>query len=280
MQALPVPRIQLNDGNSIAQLGIGTYKLRGSAATEITDAALDLGYRHIDTASYYENEEAIGQALAKSPVAREDVFLTSKIWPSEYSDPRTALQGSLTRLGVNSLDLYLLHWPVPMFGTAWRAWADLVELRDQKLTRSIGVSNFEIPHLKRIISETGVVPAVNQIELHPEHQRRELVEFCFDNDIAVEAWCPIARARASLLQSPAVSQAARAHGVTPAQAVLRWHIQRGHIIFPKTQSEERLRENAKILEFSLTDSEVKAIDALDSADPQSRIGGDPNEFTR
>ncbi|MGO1434827.1 MAG: aldo/keto reductase [Canibacter sp.] len=275
MNDLAVPHIQLNDGRVIPQLGLGTYKLRGDEAYRVVTDGIELGYRHIDTAKLYKNETEIGRAIADSGVLREDIFVTTKVWPSEYDDVAASVEASLDRLGLESCDLILLHWPVPMFGTAWKAWDDLLEIRVRGLARSVGVSNFEIPHLERIIESSGVAPAVNQIELHPELQRRELVEYCETHGIAREAWGPIARARNELFGSEAVISAAQAHDVSPAQVVLRWHIQHGTIVFPKTSSIERLQQNADIFSFTLNDEEMHRVDQLDA---NVRLGGDPETY--
>lgn len=272
MVVLNVPHIQLNDGNVIPQLGIGTYKLQGEDAYRITQAGLEMGYRHIDTAKLYDNEKEIGRALSDSGVNRDDVYLTTKVWPTDFSAVQASVEGSLRRLGTERVDLVLLHWPVPTLGTAWQAWEQLIRVRELGLAASIGVSNFEVPHLERIIKNTGVVPAVNQIELHPEHQRRELVAFCQKEGIARESWGPIARGRTDLFARSAVGDAAEAHGVSPAQVVLRWHLQHGTIIFPKTSRVERLRQNADIFGFTLSPQQMSEIDALEAG---VRLGGDP-----
>ncbi|MDO4241626.1 MAG: aldo/keto reductase [Microbacteriaceae bacterium] len=274
-QKLAIPEISLPGGRGIPQLGVGTYKLESADCERVVAAAFEMGYRHIDTAKLYENEAAVGAAFAASGLARDEVWITTKLWHDEHDDAIGALGRSLDRLGLDSVDLYLVHWPVPALGTAWQAWQELISAREAGLARNIGVSNFEIEHLERIISETGVVPAVNQIELHPHHQRRELVEFCREKGIAVEAWSPLARGRESLFAAEAVVAAAQAHGRTPAQILLRWHVQSGFIVFPKTSSVARLAENAAIFEFELSADEMAALNALECGQASGR---DPREF--
>ncbi len=272
---MQIPNISLNDGGSIPQLGVGTYKLESDTAQAIVERALELGHRHIDTAKIYKNEAAVGAAIKNSDVRRADLWVTTKLWHDDHDDAVGALEGSLERLGLDYVDLYLIHWPVPKLGTAWQAWRDLIKAREAGLVKSIGVSNFEIPHLERIISDTGVVPAINQVELHPHHQRRKLREFCAQQGIVVESWSPLARGRQELLADPAVTAAATAHGRTPAQVLLRWHLQHGLVVFPKTASADRLIENSEVLDFELDAAQMKALDALEKAAPS---GSDPYEF--
>ncbi|MBT1017536.1 aldo/keto reductase [Canibacter sp. lx-72] len=272
---LQIPEVKLRDGRKIQQLGVGTYKLEPANTLEIVGAALELGYRHIDTAKIYRNEVEVGQALAASSVARDDVWVTTKLWHDEHDDAIGALQRSLERLQLESVDLFLIHWPVPKLGTAWRAWQDIIEAQQRGLVKSIGVSNFEIPHLERIMAETGVVPVVNQIEVHPHHQRRKLRDFCAAHEIAVESWSPLARGRAELMQERAVVKTAQAHNVTAAQVVLRWHLQHGLIVFPKTSRVARLTENAKALDFELTSEQMLELDALEIV---AASGSNPYDF--
>jgi len=272
MTHLPIPNIQLNDGNLIPQLGFGVFLVDPAETERVVSEALEVGYRHIDTASFYKNEKAVGRAIEKSGIPREELFITTKLWNSDHDDPHAAFQRSLDRLGLEQLDLYLIHWPVPMYGTALGAWRGLVEIVGSGRTRSIGVSNFEIDHLQQLLGETGVVPAVNQIELHPLHQRRELREFCRARGIAIEAWGPLAQGKSDLFERDPIAESARVHRKTPAQVVLRWHLQQGTIIFPKTTHRERMIENASLFNFMLSDPEMEAITALDE---QHNFGGDP-----
>ncbi|NLB47120.1 MAG: aldo/keto reductase [Microbacteriaceae bacterium] len=276
MSELHVPAIQLNDGNLIPQLGLGVWRVDDAVAERVVSEALEIGYRHIDTASFYQNERAVGRAIAASGISRDELFVTTKLWNTDQRDPHGAFHASLERLGLDKIDLYLVHWPVPTKGTAVGAWRGLIELVGSPECDSIGVSNFEIEHLTELQRETGVVAAVNQIELHPLHQRRELREFCADRGIAVAAWGPLGQGITDLLQRPAVTGAAAAHGKTPAQVVIRWHLQHGTIVFPKTTHRERMIENAAVFDFALSEAEMAAIDALDA---QHRLGGDPYVFT-
>lgn len=274
MNALTVPNVELNDGNLIPQFGLGVFKLPEIDTERLVSEALELGYRHIDTARIYENEKAVGRAIAASGIDREELFVTTKLWNTDQEDPHGAFEKSLDRLGLEKVDLYLVHWPVPKRGTAIGAWRGLVEIVGTERCDSIGVSNFEIDHLNQLLRETGVVPTVNQVELHPFHQRRELREFCASHNIAIESWGPLGQGKSDLLERPEIVAAAQAHGKTPAQAVIRWHLQQDTIVFPKTSSRERLIENADVFDFELSDAEMDAITGLDE---QRRLGADPNE---
>lgn len=275
MSAIPAPSIELNDGNLIPQFGLGVFKLDPAETERLVGDALELGYRHIDTARIYENEEAVGRAIAASGIPREELFVTTKLWNNDHEDPQGAFEASLDRLGLEKVDLYLVHWPVPAQGTAVGAWRGLVQLLGTERCDSIGVSNFEIEHLTQLLDETGVVPAVNQIELHPLHQRRELAGFCSERGIAIEAWGPLGQGKTDLLQSPVLFEIAAAHGKSAAQVVLRWHLQQGRIVFPKTERRKRLAENAEVFDFELSEDQLAAIDALDQ---QRRLGADPYTF--
>lgn len=275
MTAIPAPRIQLNDGQSIPQLGLGVFKVEAGEAERVTSDALEVGYRHIDTASFYGNEAEVGRAIAASGIPRDEITVTTKLWNTDQTRAHEAFDESLERLGLDSVDLYLIHWPQPMYGEALGAWRSLIEIVGSGRASSIGVSNFEIEHLQQLLEETGVVPAVNQIELHPMHQRRELVQFCRDHDIAVEAWGPLSQGKSDLLERDAIVEAASAHGKTPAQVVIRWHVQHGTIVFPKTSKRERMIENADVFDFALTDAEMAAIDAYETG---RGFGADPRTF--
>lgn len=275
MTAIPAPRIQLNDGQSIPQLGLGVFKVEAGEAERVTSDALEVGYRHIDTASFYGNEAEVGRAIAASGIPRDEITVTTKLWNTDQTRAHEAFDESLERLGLETVDLYLIHWPQPMYGEALGAWRSLIEIVGSGRASSIGVSNFEIEHLQQLLEETGVVPAVNQIELHPMHQRRELVQFCREHDIAVEAWGPLSQGKSDLLDRDAVVEAAAAHGKTPAQVVIRWHVQHGTIVFPKTSKRERMIENADVFDFVLTDAEMAAIDAYETG---RGFGADPRTF--
>ncbi|GAB2551405.1 aldo/keto reductase [Leucobacter ruminantium] len=275
MSALQIPNITLNDGRGIPQLGLGVFKVEPGETERLVSEALEAGYRHIDTASYYRNEAEVGRAIAASGIDRDEIFVTTKLWNTDQPRPREAFDESLDRLGLDRVDLFLIHWPQPERGEALGAWRSLIEIAESGRATSIGVSNFEIEHLQQLIDETGVVPAVDQIELHPLHQRRELADFCRAQDIAVEAWGPLSQGKSDLLERPEIVAAAEAHGKTPAQVVLRWHVQQQRIVFPKTSRRERLLENAAIFDFALSDAELAAIDALDE---QRGFGPDPRAF--
>lgn len=275
MTALPIPSIALNDGNQIPQVGLGVFKVEPGETERIVSEALEVGYRHIDTAYIYHNEAGVGRAIAHSGIPRDELFITTKLWNTDHEDPRSAFDKSIERLGLDRLDLYLIHWPMPMLGTALDAWRGLVQLVGAGLTESIGVSNFEVEHLRELHEETGVVPAVNQIELHPFHQRRDLRAYCQANGIAVEAWGPLAQGQSDVLRRPEVTNAAVAHSKSPAQVVLRWHVQQGTIVIPKTTRKKRMLENADLFDFSLTEAQMAAIGSLEAG---QNFGPDPRTF--
>ncbi|WP_427871182.1 aldo/keto reductase [Leucobacter luti] len=275
MTALDIPTIELNDGAKIPQLGLGVYLVEPGDTERVVSEALEAGYRHIDTAMIYENEREVGKAIAASGIPRDELFVTTKLWNTDQTRAPEAFAESLDKLGLERVDLYLIHWPQAMFGEALGAWRELIKIRESGRATSIGVSNFEIEDLQQIIDETGVVPAANQIELHPLHQRRELTGFCREQGIAIEAWGPLAQGKSDLLTRPEVIAAAEAHGKSPAQVLLRWHVQQGRIIFPKTTKRERLAENADIFDFALTDVEMAAIDAYEVG---TNLGPDPRTF--
>ncbi|WP_217131772.1 aldo/keto reductase [Leucobacter chinensis] len=270
-----VPTLSLLDGNTIPQLGLGTFLMQGETCESIVAEALAVGYRHIDTAMVYQNEEEVGRAIAASGIARDDLFVTTKLANTEQTDPIGGFERSLDRLGLDGVDLYLLHWPLPKRDTALPAWEGIVKIAESGRARSIGVCNFEIEHLEQIIDATGVVPAVNQIELHPENQRKELVDYCTERGIIIESWGPLAQGKSDLLSREAVLAAAQAHGKTPGQVVLRWHVERGAVVIPKTQTPARLTENAAIFDFALSPAEHQAIDELESA---TNYGPDPRSY--
>ena len=275
MTQLHIPNISLNDGTEIPQLGLGVFKVDPGEAERVVAEALDAGYRHIDTAAIYRNESEVGAAIKQSGIAREDLYVTTKLWNSDQTRGEEAFQESLDKLGLDRVDLYLIHWPQAMFGEALEAWKSLIEIAASGRATSIGVSNFEIEDLEQIIAETGLTPAVNQVELHPLHQRRELAAYCAERGIKLEAWGPLAQGKSDLFERPVISAAAEAHGKTPAQVILRWHIQEGRIIFPKTTRAERMVENAQLFDFELTQAELESIDALDV---QQNFGSNPREM--
>ena len=276
---MTIPTIALRSGYDIPQLGYGVFKVPADDTERAVSEAFEIGYRHIDTAAIYGNEEGVGAAIAASGIPRDELFITTKLWNDRHDgdEPNAAIRESLDKLGLEHVDLYLVHWPTPAADNYVHAWSKLIELRDAGLTRSIGVSNFLVPHLDRIVAETGEVPAVNQVELHPAHQQREVVAWGERNDMHVEAWGPLGQGKYDLFGLAPVHEASVAHEKTPAQVVLRWHIQKGFIIFPKSVRAERLRENADIFDFELSDNEMAAIDALDAGDGSGRVSAHPND---
>ena len=276
---MTIPTLQLLDGNRIPQVGYGVFKVPADDTRRAVLEAFELGYRHIDTAAIYGNEEGVGAAIAESGIPHDEVFITTKLWNDRHDgdEPRAALGESLDKLGLDAVDLYLVHWPTPARDNYVHAWERLIDLCEQGLTRSIGVSNFLVPHLERIIAETGVAPVVDQIELHPAYQQREVVEWALARGIRIEAWGPLGQGKYDLFSVPAVADAAAAHGKTPAQVVLRWHLDKGNIVFPKSVRRDRLAENIDIVDFALTDDEIAAIDAIDPGDGSGRVSAHPDE---
>ena len=270
-----VPAITLNDGRTIPQLGFGVFRIDPDETRRVVSDALEVGYRHIDTAASYRNESGVGAAIAASGIPREELFVTTKLVNPRHEDAPAALAESLEALGMDYVDLYLIHWPVPSQGKAVQAWTSLVQLREQGLARSIGVSNFRIADLDEVVAATGVTPAVNQIELHVEFQQHELKAYHAEHGIATEAWYPLGGGEVS--QAPAVLAAAEAHGVTPAQAILRWQLQSGNIAIPKSSRRERQVQNLDVFGFELSAEELDAIAALDLG-PAGRRGPDPSTF--
>ncbi|MEV4736856.1 MULTISPECIES: aldo/keto reductase [unclassified Microbacterium] len=277
---MTVPTIALNSGHSIPQLGFGVFLVPADEAEKAVSEALEVGYRHIDTAAIYKNEEGVGAAIAKSGIPRDELFITTKLWNDRQSgeQPHDAIRESLDKLGLDHVDLYLTHWPTPEKDTYVNAWTKLIEIRDAGLSRSIGVSNHLPEHLDRLVAETGVVPAIDQIELHPAYQQRDVLAWAEKNGTKIESWGPLGQGKYPLFENPAVAEAAEAHGVTPAQAVIRWHLQRGFIVFPKSSRKERMEQNFDVFGFELTDAEISAIDGLDPLDGSGRVGSHPLEF--
>jgi 2,5-diketo-D-gluconate reductase A len=272
-QAHAIPRIPLRGGVEIPQLGFGVFQVPPQDTADIVSRALEAGYRHIDTAAAYGNEAGVGQAIRASGLPRDEVFVTTKLFNDQHDKAPDALRRSLDQLGMDHVDLYLIHWPVPSRGLYVQAWQSLIELQAQGLTRAIGVSNFQPAHLERIVDETGVVPAVNQIELHPRLQQPELRRVHDERDIATEAWSPLAKG--GVLDDATIAELATRHDRTPAQIVLRWHLQLGNVVIPKSATQSRIEENMDVFGFELSEDDIAAIEELDRG---QRTGPDPDTF--
>jgi 2,5-diketo-D-gluconate reductase A len=273
-----VPVVTLNNGVEMPQLGFGVFLVPAEEVVEPTRAALDAGYRLIDTATLYGNEEGVGRAIADSGLARDEIFVTTKLWNSDHGYDRTlrAFDHSLKLLGLDVIDLYLIHWPMPARDRYVDTWRALERIYADGRARAIGVSNFTVAHLERVLAEGDVVPAVNQIELHPGLTQDELRAVHAQHGITTEAWSPLGRGQ-GLLDRPEVLRIAEAHARTPAQVVLRWHLQQGIVVIPKSVHVERIRENADIFGFDLTADEMASVSALDGP---GRIGPDPETMHR
>ena len=272
----PIPTVLLNNGVEIPQIGFGVFLVPAEETRSAVTSALDAGYRHIDTARIYGNEEAVATAIAESGIPRDELFVTTKCWNSDqgYDSALAAFDASAQRLGLDVVDLYLIHWPVPAkdrYADTWRAFEKLYA--DGRV-RSIGVSNFHPPHLQRLFDETGVVPAINQVELHPWLQQEELRRFHAGHGIVTEAWSPISRGEK--LGDPLVGRIAGKHGVTPAQVILRWHLDLGNVVIPKSVNRDRMAENLDLFGFELDSEDRAAITTLDSG---LRVGPDPDTYS-
>jgi len=270
---MTIPTLPLNDGRRIPAIGLGTYGLREQEGVASLVSGLEAGYRLLDSAVNYRNEREIGEAVRASGLDREDVFVTTKL-PGRhhgYDETKASLRESLDLLGLDRVDLYLIHWPNPSVGRYADSWRAMVELREEGLARSIGVSNFTAEHLDRIVAETGVAPAVNQIELHPAFPQREMREVDLRHGTVTESWSPLGKA-SGIRDKEVVVRIAEAHDVTASQVVLRWHVQLGALPIPKSGDAERQRQNIDVFGFELTDEEMSEITALESG----RIGGDPD----
>ena len=274
-----VPSTQLNDGNSSPQLGFGVFQIPPEETAEATRRALELGYRHIDTAEMYGNEREVGEALRASGLDRGEVFVTSKLNNGYHrpDDARRAFDQTLSALGFDYVDLFLIHWPLPTLydGDYVSTWKTLEEFKADGRARSIGVSNFELDHLERLAAETDVVPAVNQIELHPYLLNEEVRSYGEEHGIATEAWSPLKQGE--VLRDPVIVEIAERAGRTPAQVVLRWHVQRGNIVFPKSTTPERIRENFELFDFELESGEIERINELDRGEA-GRNGPHPDRM--
>ncbi|MFI5607892.1 aldo/keto reductase [Amycolatopsis sp. NPDC051903] len=270
-----VPGIELNNGVTIPQFGFGVFQIPPEDTAEAVRTALEAGYRHFDTAQMYRNEEGVGEGIRNSGVPREEVFVTTKLANDAHGHDNaiTALEGSLRRLGFDYVDLYLIHWPLPHQDKYVKTWEGFEELARAGKTRSIGVSNFQVEHLEELARSTGTVPAVNQVELHPALQQTELRAYHRAHGIATEAWSPLAQAE--VLSDPVLTELAQKHGKSAAQVVLRWHLQLGTIVFPKSATPARIRENIDVFDFELDDADVDAIGKLDA---DHRTGPHPDTF--
>ena len=271
--ALEQPRLTSNDGKSIPQLGFGVWQVPPEVTASVVEEAIKTGYLSIDTAEGYQNERGVGEAVRRSGVDREQLFITSKLrnGAHPYDDALRAFDRTMDELGIAVLDLFLIHWPVPKGGKFVEAWKALVQLQKDGRVRSIGVSNFNRDHLERIIGETGVVPVVNQIELHPSFAQRAARDFHQQHNIRIESWSPLGQGRE--LKDPTIAAVARKHGKTAAQVIIRWHLEQGLIVIPKSVTPSRIRENFGVFDFTLDADDMRRIAALDK--PTGRIGADP-----
>lgn len=272
------PTITLNDGTTMPQIGLGVWKAEnGDETVNAVRSALETGYRLIDTAAVYRNEESVGQAIKEASVQRKDIFLTTKLWNSDQgtANVRPALETSLTKLGLDYVDLYLIHWPTPERQLFLESWYELEKLKAEGLIRSIGVSNFRIEDLEVLKSESSTIPSVNQIELHPLFQQRELREYANATGIAIESWSPIGGSKGSLLDDERLAEIGQSHGKTVAQVIIRWHIQSGLIVIPKSVHTERIKENFDVFDFELSNSDMEEINAMDAG---MRGGPDPGSM--
>lgn len=275
---MSVPVLRLNNGVEIPQVGFGVFLIPETETKTAVATALSAGYRHIDTAKLYQNEAEVGEAIAEADIPRDEIFVTTKVWNSEQGyDPAIAsFEASLDRLGLDVLDLLLIHWPVPDLDRYVETWHAFEKLYADGRVRAIGVSNFHVPHLQRLLDEGSVVPAVNQIELHPQLPQDELREFHARHGIVTEAWSPLARGGA-VLSDPTVVAIAERVGKSPAQVVLRWSLQLGNVVLPRSVTPSRIAENLELFDFSLTDDDMSALAGLSDGE---RIGPNPETFNR
>jgi len=268
--------IVLNNGVRMPQLGFGVWKIPDDQVSQVLEKAFEIGYRSVDTARIYKNEEGVGRAVAESGIPREELFITTKVWNSDqgYENTLKAFEASLQRLGLDYVDLYLIHWPTPKYDQYVETYKALEKLYKDGRVRAIGVSNFDIDHLERILNECEVVPAVNQVECHPYLQQKELKAFCKKHGIAVEAYSPLMNGK-DALQDEVILKIAKKYGKTPAQVILRWHLQEGVIAIPRTVTPSRMEENFRVFDFELSEEDMKEIAALDR---NVRVNAVPSEF--
>lgn len=271
-----VPTLSFNDGHTIPQLGFGVFRVDPDEAERIVSDALEVGYRHIDTAAIYGNEAGVGRAIARSGIPRDELFITTKLWNSDQGTQSAfdAIDLSLEKLGLDSVDLYLIHWPVPSRERYVESWKALEQIKADGKATSIGVSNFRLPDLDRVLAETETVPVINQIELHPLFTQLPLRDYGDAHGILTESWGPLGHAKIDLFGEGPIAAAAAAHGVSPAQAILRWHLQNGLVVIPKSNSRERMAQNFDLFGFELSADQVAAISALNQ---DHRSGGHPDE---
>jgi 2,5-diketo-D-gluconate reductase A len=272
-----IPTVALRGGAHIPQLGFGVFQVPRGETAEAVARAFEVGYRHIDTAAAYRNEGAVGQAIRSSGLDRGEVFVTTKCWNDDqgYEEAKRAFHASLGRLEVDYVDLYLIHWPVPAHDRYVETWKAFIELRDEGLVRAIGVSNFQAAHLERIIAETGETPAINQVELHPHLQQHGLRREHEQLGVVTEAWSPLAQG--AVLDEPVILDIAERHAKSPGQVVIRWHLQLGNVVIPKSVTPGRIEENFDVFGFELSENDMQAIEGLDVG---RRIGPDPDTFVR
>ncbi|MDP9432632.1 MAG: aldo/keto reductase [Actinomycetota bacterium] len=271
-----VPVVRLNNGVDIPQLGFGVWQVPDDEVGEAIAVALEAGYRSIDTAAIYGNEAGVGRAIAAAAVPRDELFVTTKVWNSDqgYESTLRAFDESLGRLGLDYVDLYLIHWPVPSRDAYVDTWRALEKIAADGRSRAIGVSNFQAPHLERLISECSVVPAINQIELHPRFPQQQMREFHARHGIATEAWSPLAQG--GLLNDPVVAAMADRMGKTSAQVILRWHIQLGNVVIPKSVTPDRIRQNLDVFDFELSSDDLEQLARLETG---VKVGPDPDTFS-
>ncbi|MEI7303848.1 2,5-didehydrogluconate reductase DkgA [Pectobacterium atrosepticum] len=268
------PKVKLADGNIMPQLGLGVWRASSEDTVIAVTEALSIGYRAIDTAAIYKNEEAVGQALSSANLPREEVFITTKLWNGDHTDPQKALEESLRKLQLDHVDLYLIHWPLPQQNTFVDAWRGLIKLQEQGLAKSIGVSNFHIHHLQQLKEETGILPVIDQVELHPLLQQKQLHAWNATHHIQTESWSPLAQGGEGVFDHPIIRKLAMKYGKTPAQIVIRWHLDCGLVVIPKSVTPARIKENFEVFDFRLDKDELGDIAKLDCG---KRLGSDPDE---